>query len=151
MRRWKSRQLFFVWCALNMSPELLNLFLRVFVLFVFFRGIFIRHTGEGDFVLFSINQFSQPFNSEIYIHIADLLLSLLHPGTIYFFFFIFMSIPFPPTFMAIYWIGFLDVGAHPHTESFDNPVLSLSLYFTFFLSWQLFVCTLFSLFFLVHI
>ena len=70
-----------------MSPELLNLFLRVFVLFVFFRGIFIRHTGEGDFVLFSINQFSQPFNSEIYIHIADLLLSLLHPGTIYFFFF----------------------------------------------------------------
>ena len=75
MRRWKSRQLFFVWCAF------------CFVCF-FPRDVQSPHWGgEGEFVLFSINQFSQPFNSEIYIHIADLLLSLLHPGTIYFFFF----------------------------------------------------------------
>ena len=37
-----------------------------------------------------------------------------------------MSIPFfPPTFMAIYRIGLLDVAAHPHTESFDNRKLLL--------------------------
>ena len=87
--------------------------------------------GEGDFVLFSINQFSQPFNSEIYIHIADLLLSLLHPGTIYFFFSFHVD-SFPPYFygdLLDWFFGCRSASAH---GIFRQPrTVSLSLFHLF--------------------
>ena len=137
-----------------MSPELLNLFLLGFFLFCFSAGFSFARLGlglGGFRVVFYKPIFPALQFRDLYIHSWSLVISILHPGTIYTF--LFMSIPFPPLlFMAIYWIGFLDVGAHPHTESFDNQPRTVSLlYFTFFFFFSFMavicVCTLFSLFF----
>jgi hypothetical protein len=140
-----------------MSPELLNLFLLGFFWFVFPLDF---HSPDWDwdwedFVLFSINQFSQPFNSEIYIYIVDLLLSLYYTQERCILFFSCRFL-FPPYFLwrfigLVFWMS---ERIRTRNLSTTNPVLSLcsiSPFFSFSLSWQLFVCVhCFHFSFLVH-